>query len=298
MDTGMNGSKEMAQRLLLTGASGFLGSACRAAWADAYTIIPLCSRRTLSRPGLLPCDITDYGEVKAVLAEHRPDCVVHLAAIRDANLCQKQPLAAARVNTQATGDLAGLCADRHLPFVFTSTDLVFDGREAPYSEADSVNPLSAYGEQKALAEELVRARWPAAVIARLPLLFGPVGEGTENYAASFLAALEAGQPQRLFVDEFRTPLSGTDAADGVRIALESGHAGLLHLGGAERVSRYEFGQAICRAAGVADSALEPIHQVDLTMAAPRPQDVSLSSELAGALGFEPRALAAALQDLA
>lgn len=287
----------MAEKLLLTGASGFLGQNLVRCWGESFSLIPVSSPRRGRREGYDCCDLTDYQASKALLDAHKPDIVVHTAAARDPNFCEENPRESGRINRDATAELAGLCADRGIRFVFTSTDLVFDGREAPYAETDGVNPLGAYGEQKVEAEVLVGERWPEAVICRLPLLFGATGPETSNFGAGFLAKARLGKVGRLFVDEFRTPLSARDVAAGIVCLVRSSHTGVVHLAGGERVSRFEFGKAICEAFLIQPAPILETKQADVPMAAPRPADVSLQIERARQLGFEPRPLAEAVLDM-
>jgi dTDP-4-dehydrorhamnose reductase len=55
--------------------------------------------------------------------------------------------------------------------------------------------------------------------------------------------LKEGKELRLFIDEFRTPVSGVTAAQGLLLALDKVRA-IIHLGGKERISRYDFGRFI------------------------------------------------------
>ncbi|MDO9109340.1 MAG: sugar nucleotide-binding protein, partial [Desulfatirhabdiaceae bacterium] len=73
--------------------------------------------------------------------------------------------------------------------------------------------------------------------------------------------------------------------------------GLLHLGGAERVTRYQFGRILAEVLDIAANAIEPCFQKDIPMAAPRPVDVSLNIEVARGLGFQPPRLSEILHQL-
>ena len=175
--------------------------------------------------------------------------------------------------------------------VFTSTDLVFDGEAAPYQEADPPNPISLYGEHKALAEAEVLARHPGAAVCRMPLMYGPSGPVNPSFLNFMLKAVAEGRELKLFTDEWRTPVSGADGARGLALALtlimEQGACGLLHLGGTERLSRYAFGEILRRVLGRPDMALSPCLRSDVPMPAPRARDVSLDSGKARALGYAP-----------
>jgi len=173
---------------------------------------------------------------------------------------------------------------------------VFDGTSAPYSETSAVSPLNTYGEQKVLAEELILARSPQAVICRLPLMFGDPGPVAQSFLQPLIAQLKSGSVVNLFTDEYRTPISGRAVTSGLLLALESAQ-GILHLGGSERISRFEFGRLVVESFNLTRANMNPCLQRDVVMAAPRPPDLSLDSSSANQLGFAPPSIAQQLKDL-
>lgn len=278
-------------KLLVTGASGFLGwNLCQLA-ADHWQVYGTYSSRLVEIPGttLLKLDLTDRAQLKALFQDLQPDAVIHLAAQSSPNVCEKQPEESYRVNVTASCEIAGFCAEADIPCVFTSTDLVFDGKQAPYRESDPVSPLSRYGEQKVAAESGMLDRYPKTAVCRMPLMFGLASSHASSFIQPFIQTLRAGQDLRLFTDEFRTPASGKTAAQGLLLALENVQ-GLIHLGGKERISRYEFGQLMVDIWELPATGLKACRQQDVKMAAPRPPDVSLDSTKAFALGYAPLSL--------
>jgi len=180
--------------------------------------------------------------------------------------------------------------------VFISTDLVFDGLQAPYRESDPPRPVNVYGEHKALAEEAILKLYPPATICRMPLMFGPYGPVAKSILQTLIQATEQRQELHLFVDEFRTPISAHTAASGVLLALEK-VKGIIHLGGKERISRYDLGKLMVEILNL-NAKLIPCNQDDIDLIAPRPPDVSLESNKAFALGFRPKFLAEELREMA
>ncbi|MDX2228656.1 MAG: NAD(P)-dependent oxidoreductase [Leptolyngbyaceae cyanobacterium bins.349] len=285
-------------KLLVTGASGFLGWHLGQFAAQTWEVYGTGRSRSVNFPGVHPIqlDLTDFAAVKALFQDLQPDAVIHLAAQSQANVCEVQPEESYQLNVIASCNLAGLCADAQIPCVFTSTDLVFDGRNAPYRETDPVSPLNRYGEQKAQAEMGMLDRYPQAAICRMPLLFGDVPPHASSFLQPFIQTLREGKELRLFVDEFRTPVSGTTAAQGLLLALEQVQ-GLIHLGGKERFSRYEFGRLMVEILDLPAHGITACRQQDVKMAAPRPADVSLDSSKAFALGYQPPSIRAELTAL-
>lgn len=292
-------------RILLTGASGFLGGVFCRELAREHEITGLCQTRQVCQPGVRShrLDLTDARALAELLEGGRFDAVIHAAALSNPNQCQEQPELSRRVNVEATRVLAGLCADADLPLCFTSTDLVFNGAGSLYAEDAPPSPVSLYGEHKVLAEETVLTRHPAGgLVCRLPLMYGRSEPGAACFLDGFLACARRGEPLRLFEDEFRSPADAADVARGLVLMLARGARGILHLGGPERLSRLEFGQRLKDALGVPgpghnvgpELRLVATRQADVPMAAPRPRDVSLASTRAEALGYAPASVAQAL----
>jgi dTDP-4-dehydrorhamnose reductase len=283
-------------RLLVTGASGFLGwHLCRLAQATWQVTGTYHHQVPQQLPGMSLQRI-DLGELDAIapwLETLAPTAIIHTAALSQPNRCEQNPEQSYRVNVEATGVLARVCAQHQIPFVFTSTDQVFDGQSPPYSETSPPSPINLYGHHKAEAEALVQDLHPTATICRLPLLYGPPSPTAECFLQGFLRTLQAGQPLPLFADEFRTPAYVVDVAAGLLLALEKA-TGLLHLGGPERLSRYDFGLHMAEVFSLDPALLIPGKQADVTMPARRPADVSSDSQKAFALGYRPRGVIAGL----
>lgn len=286
------------KRLLVTGASGFLGwNFCRAA-AGRFETFGLFGGQSIKIEGVktLGCDLTDYGELKKALAEIKPEAIVHTAALANPNLCQTQPQASYRINVEAAQNIAGLCADRQIPCLFTSSDLVFDGRKPPYVETDPVSPVCLYGEHKVAAEQGMAARYPKTTICRMALMFGPTPETAQSFIQPMLADLESGRQVNLFVDEFRTPMGVKTAVAGLVLALA--HPGTtLHLGGDKRLSRHELGLLAVDIFKFSTKKINACRSAEIPMAAPRSADVSFNISKAQTLGFRPMPLATELKAL-
>lgn len=295
------------KKLLVTGASGFLGwNLCHVAkhnWQVYGTYFT--NYVTIDDVNLYKVNLTDYIALEQLFSTLQPDAVIHLAAASKPNFCQNNPQISYNINVTTSLYLAQLCAAADIPFVFTSTDLVFDGRRYSalkrrsllrlrqnsfYQENDPVSPICIYGKHKVIAEQKIQEIYPNAAICRMPLMFGIPAPVANSFIQGFIKTLKAEQELNLFVDEFRTPVSATTAAQGLLLALEKQVNGILHLGGQERISRYDFGLLLAKVLKLNQDLIVPGKQQDVIMAAPRSPDTSLDSSKAWQLGYQPLSL--------
>jgi dTDP-4-dehydrorhamnose reductase len=279
------------KKLLITGASGFLGWHLSQIAQQEWEVYGTYYSHNLEIPGvkLQKADLTDFQGLKQLFNDTRPDAVIHTAALSQPNFCQNYPQESSAINVTASSNIAGLCADEQIACAFTSTDLVFDGLNAPYKENDPINPVNIYGEQKVIAEREMLARCPQVTVCRMPLMFGAATPTATSFIQGFIETLQAGKQLNLFIDEFRTPVSGKTAAQGILLALKTSQR-IIHLGGKERISRYEFGRLMLEVLELPNTGLTSCRQQDVKMSAPRPADVSLDSTKAFALGYTPPSL--------
>ncbi len=286
------------KKLLVTGISGFLGwNLCNVA-KEVWDVTGTFCTHPVSQVGVkcVYVDLTDFTSIKKKFDAVAPDAVIHTAAASSPNYCQQHPLESKIINVDASVFMTELCADKNIPFVFTSTDLVFDGLQSPYREEDPVSPINTYGEQKVLAEDGVLAAYPEAAVCRMPLMFGESSPAYRNFFQQTVDALRQGEELKLFVDEYRTPASGRSAAHGLLLAVDKAK-GLVHLGGIERISRYNFGLLMMDVLGVSEAHMVRCEAKDMVMSAPRSPDVSLDSSKAFGLGYRPLSLREELEKL-
>lgn len=259
-----------AFRALVTGATGFLGPFVTAALRRRHARVVGIGRSG----GDIAVDLVHVDTRREVLVASAPDVVVHLAAMSRMSDCATDPDRARLVNAILPGALAEAMGGRLL---MVSTDLVFDGRAAPFHATDPVGPLSTYGMTKAEGEERVHAA--GGKVVRLPLLFGP-DPAFRGATGMIRAARMARKSLQLFTNEYRTPLHAADAAvaiAGIAARMAGGDAAVpqvLHLPGPERLSRWDLGQRFCAVHGLPAELLVPVECEDAT----RPRDVSLVGE--------------------
>jgi dTDP-4-dehydrorhamnose reductase len=166
-----------------------------------------------------------------------------------------------------------LAAD--IPFIFFSTDLVFDGKSGNYDESAPVNPLITYGETKVAAEKIVLAN-PKHTVVRTSMNSGASPSSDRGFNEKLRHAWQASQTTKLFTDEFRCPIPAAVTARAVWELVKQNRPGLYHIAGRERLSRWAIGRLVADRCPQLHPRLEPSSIKDYKDM-PRIADASLNS---------------------
>ncbi len=222
----------------ITGANGLIGNHLV---QTAPEFAPHWRVRALTR---VDFDLLDFAAVEREFKKDRPQLIVHCAAITNVADAQKNPGLAQRVNVETTKQLAELAAE--IPFIFFSTDLIFDGRKGNYVETDVANPITFYGETKVAAEKIVLQN-PRHLVVRTSINGGKSFSGNRAFNEQLRHALQtSGQGMTLFTDEFRCPIPAAETARAVWELVEKKCAGIFHVAGAEKLSRLQIGELLLK----------------------------------------------------
>jgi dTDP-4-dehydrorhamnose reductase len=271
----------------ITGAGGLIGNYLVQL---APKFAPQFQAAGLARPIL---DLLDFAAVRAAFHKQKPAAIIYCAAMSKSPECQAHPTLANKVNVESPALLAALAAE--IPFIFFSTDLVFNGRQGNYVETDAVEPLSVYAETKLAAEQSVLAN-PRHTVIRTSLNGGTSPTGDRGFNEQIRRTWQSGQTPAFFRDEYRSPISAAVTARAVWDLLARGQTGLFHVAGAERMSRAEIGAALA----ARWPQLNPkfiVSSLEDYRGAPRSPDTSLNSAKAqSVLSFPLPGLTAWLRD--
>ena len=227
-----------AMRVLVTGASGFVGRALVEELRHggrAYEVHPLERR---------DADLADEGVAEQAIAETGPDVVVHSAARIGIARCEDEPLLALRSNVLATA-LVARAATRH------GARLVY------LSTADVYEPASLYALTKLWGEQVARQYAPQRFVTLR--LANPYGPGSKGALPTMLTQAAEGEPVTAFRGERRAWLWIGDATRAIRLVLDSGEEGIFDIASdMAPIPLTETARLACELAGASPELVEEV----------------------------------------
>jgi dTDP-4-dehydrorhamnose reductase len=245
-------------RLLVTGASGLLGANLLLAARASHQLIAVSHRQPIHLHGAecLQADLAEPGTARELLRAHRPQAVIHCAALTDVDVCEEHPELAERLNAELPGRIADACVATGTRLIHISTDAVFGGEKGGYSEGDVAQPVNAYGASKLRGEQAVLSANPSALVIRTNI-FGWNAQPKLSLSEWFLDRLRRGERCTGFTDVSVSPLAADDLAARILQLFPMPVTGVLHVAGSEAVTKYEFGRRVAEAFSLSPDLIVP-----------------------------------------
>ncbi len=227
-------------KLLITGATGFVGSRAVKALRDKYELLT---------PSHSAFDITSSESISLYLEQNCPEAILHLAAISNTGYCEEHPDESYRVNVLGVTNLAAAARKYGAKFVFFSSDQVYNGNteKGLLSEDVSTAPENHYGRHKKAAEEEALRLCGDTVALRATWMYDNALEGMRthgNFVLNIRKAIAEKTSLKFATREFR----GITWVDEVVSNLPHTFAlpgGVYNFGAENTLNTYETAMAYC-----------------------------------------------------
>ena len=272
-------------RVWVSGGSGFVGSNVVKVFTEQHGA-------EVVAPAHGDVDLTESEAVRASVAEHRPDAIVHTAILNDLPAMLADRRAAWVAYVGATRHLVDAANDVGAKLVLVSTDWVFDGSQGGADETAPPNPINLYGVLKLASELVVTERARDGAVARIsavngvhwarPILPRSQDAGFGYFVASLVEALGAGEPFTVWesdrINMIATPSLASDCAELMWRIIDRDQQGIFHCCGGEAIGRRTLAELAAEVFALDPSLVRsgpPPDGADSTM--PIPYDTSLTA---------------------
>ncbi len=235
------------KKILITGSNGLLGQKLVSLLTKQgdYEVIATSrgSNRLPQQGGYTyqSLDITNPQQVEEVLDKHKPDYIIHTAAMTNVDQCETEKEACWQQNVKAVEYLVNTCVKHNIFLLHLSTDFIFDGETGPYTEEALAKPLSYYGESKLASEQVVLKSSIKWAIARTVLVYGIAHDmSRSNIILWVKKSLEDKKTIQVVDDQWRTPTLAEDLALGCYLIIKHEAQGIFNISGKDLLTPYQM----------------------------------------------------------
>ncbi|KAI0871957.1 methionine adenosyltransferase 2 subunit beta [Hypoxylon argillaceum] len=292
---------------LVTGATGLLGRQVVKAFERADWSVTGTGYSRADGVAILKVDLAKPTEVEAALDKVKPNVVVHCAANRFPDQCDKDPEGTRALNVIAAESLASLCAASDILLIYISTDYVFPGKpgDAPYAADATPQPTNLYGQTKRDGEIAILGAFEKAnkvgrgVVLRVPVLYGDAEVPAESAINVLMDSVwKAQEPDATIKMDHWALRFPTNTEDVGRVChdVAAKYLGaedpaklpqILQFSSEDKFTKYEICQAFSEIMGLPITAIEPNTEGnDPNAAVQRPYDCHLSTAALKQLGID------------
>ena len=271
--------------IIITGGYGQLGESCNKYLKKGFNII--ITGRDAYKSGI-KLDITDKNDIAKAYRNFKPDVVLNLAAMTDVDGCEKDKIAAKKINFES---VKNLCENFSGHFIQLSTDYVFDGNSGPYNELDDVNPISYYGKTKLDAENWLKDNYSNSTILRSNVIYSYTKRTKASFVKWIVDSLKNNKEINVVNDQWNNPTWTESISLVIKNIIDTGLNGLYNYGDKDFMTRYDFAILISRVFNLDESLIKPTNTSSLNQIANRPLKSGLiTKKIESRLGIVPNSV--------
>ena len=260
------------KNILVTGASGLLGSEIIKTLSPFYNILPTSRSLCLENSKIL--DVTKRNEIDCLIEDFKPSIIINCAAYTHVDNAEKNKKNARDINVKGLENLIK-ASSKKIKIIHISSDYVFDGKKGFYSENDPTFPINYYGKTKLESENLLIGSNLEFLIIRPNVLYS--NDLSKNHFLSWVVnSLSRGEEISVAADQVSNPTYVPDLVQIISDAILLNFSGVFHVGSENSISRYDFAIQIADIFKFKKKLILPVESSSLNQKALRPLNSSLN----------------------
>lgn len=270
-------------RIFITGGTGLIGRALIESRRNedeiAATYLGRYTMEDDDRVKYVRLDVRDFEGHIRIFESFRPEVVIHTASIGSPDYAEKRPEETREVNVTGTRNILSICERVGAKFIYISSNGIYDGEKAPYSENSNAKPVNYYGEVKLEAEAIAKQAKTEYAIVRPILIYGWNYEfERSNIVTQAIDKLQKGEVMYAYDDVYANPLYNHSCAMAIWEIVNRGKYDVFNIAGAERVSIHQLLKRVAEVFDYDVNLIKPVQQGYFDELVKRPRDTSFSTE--------------------
>lgn len=270
-------------KVLLTGGTGLLGKyliqrrlhncEITAIYAGDYFV------ENHDNIKYLKIDVRDNALQAELFNSFKPNVVIHTAAVGSPDFAEKNRELTWDINVRGTQNILANSGMVNAAFIYISSNGIYDGENAPYSENNSARPVNYYGELKLQAEEAVKKSKLKTAIVRPILMYGwNHAFERQNIVTQSLTKLRQREKVFAYDDVYSNPLYAESCAIAIWKIISNDKYDTYNIGGAERVSIFELIKRVANIFHLDQNLVHPVQEGYFNELVNRPKDTTFVTD--------------------
>jgi dTDP-4-dehydrorhamnose reductase len=280
-------------KVLITGGTGLLGKALLDGRDELCEVVATYvgdyEMQDTEQIKYIRLDIRDKDGYRKLFGDFKPDVAIHTAGIGSPDYAEVNRDLVLDVNFNGTANIIQMCEDFSSKFIYISSNGIYDGDNAPYSEEDKAKPVNYYGVVKLMGEDITKKAKVSYAIIRPILMYGwPYPFERANIVTLAISKLKEGKRVHAYDDVCTNPLLSNSCATAIWKMIDKDAFDIFNIAGADRVSVFELLTSAAEVFGLDRGMISPVRQGYFNELAKRPTDTSLKTDkMQSVLGLAP-----------
>ena len=267
----------MSRKILITGSNGQLGHSLNL-FLKSKSFLVSNTSLNIGPYNLEGYDLSLEKNVSKLIKRCKPDFIINCAAFTNVDYCERDKKNAYDSNVKIVKNIL-----RYMPLkcklIHVSTDYIFDGKNASYSEDSLPSPINYYGKTKLEAENYIRSSQKRYIIIRTGNLYSEYLDMPSNRLCWILNNLKNNKEINAAIDMVSKPTSINALSNTIIKLLPFNQNLIVNYSGQDKLSIYDFAKLVAKTFKYDEGLINQCSWKDFKFLARRPEDVSLKTDL-------------------